>query len=149
MYAFEISIKNNDYVDIKKVKTGLRDFKVQLEEDAYGSSFAFVVNGKPIFSKGANWIPGDSFTTRMTKDSYKQLLKNAVNANMNTVRVWGGGIYESEDFYDLCDELGLIVWQDFMFACSLYPGDDNFLESVKKEAEYQITRLRNLSLIHI
>jgi len=143
MYAFEISIKNNDCVDIKKVKTGLRDFKVQLEEDACGSSFAFVVNGKPIFSKGANWIPGDSFTTRMTKDNYKQLLENAVNANMNTVRVWGGGIYESEDFYDLCDELGLIVWQDFMFACSLYPGDDDFLESVKKEAEYQITRLRN------
>ena len=102
-----------------------------------------MVNGKPIFSKGANWIPGDSFTTRMTKDNYKTLLENAVNANMNTVRVWGGGIYESEDFYDLCDELGLIVWQDFMFACSLYPGDDDFLESVKKEAEYQIIRLRN------
>lgn len=143
MYVFEISVKDNDCIDIKKVKTGLRDFKVQLEKDGDGNSFAFMVNGKSIFSKGANWIPGDSFTTRMTKDIYKQLLKNAVNANMNTVRVWGGGIYESEDFYDLCDELGLIVWQDFMFACSLYPGDDNFLESVKKEAEYQITRLRN------
>ncbi len=143
MYTFEISAKNNDCVDIKKIKTGLRDFKVQLGEDSDGNSFAFMVNGKPIFSKGANWIPGDSFTTRMTKDNYKTLLENAVNANMNTVRVWGGGIYESEDFYDLCDELGLIVWQDFMFACSLYPGDDDFLESVKKEAEYQIIRLRN------
>lgn len=143
MYIFEISAKNNNCVDIKKIKTGLRDFKVQLGEDSDGNSFAFMVNGKPIFSKGANWIPGDSFTTRMTKDNYKTLLENAVNANMNTVRVWGGGIYESEDFYDLCDELGLIVWQDFMFACSLYPGNDDFLESVKKEAEYQIIRLRN------
>ena len=143
MYEFEIHLKKDEYQDFKKVKTGLRDFKVQIEKDSNGTSFAFIVNGKPIFSKGANWIPGDSFTTRMTKDNYKILLKNAVNANMNTVRVWGGGIYESEYFYDLCDELGLIVWQDFMFACSLYPGDDDFLESVKKEAEYQIIRLRN------
>ena len=143
MYEFEISIKNNDCIDIKKIKIGLRDLKVQLEKDSNGTSFAFVVNGKSIFSKGANWIPGDSFTTRMTRDSYKILLKNAINANMNTVRVWGGGIYENDCFYDLCDELGLIVWQDFMFACSLYPGDDDFLESVKNEAEYQIIRLRN------
>ena len=71
MYVFEISVKNNDCIDIKKVKTGLRDFKVQLEKDEDGNSFAFMVNGKPIFSKGANWIPGDSFTTRMTKDNYK------------------------------------------------------------------------------
>ena len=143
MYEFEIHLKKDEYQDLKKIKTGLRDFKVQIEKDSNGTSFSFIVNGKPIFSKGANWIPGDSFTTRMTKDNYKILLKNAVNANMNTVRVWGGGIYESEYFYDLCDELGLIVWQDFMFACSLYPGDDDFLESVKKEAEYQIIRLRN------
>ena len=143
MYEFEIHLKMDDCKDSKKVRIGLRDFKVQIEKDEDGNSFAFIVNGKPIFSKGANWIPGDSFTTRMTKDNYKTLLQNAVNANMNTVRVWGGGIYESEDFYNLCDELGLIVWQDFMFACSLYPGDDDFLESVKKEAEYQIIRLRN------
>lgn len=143
MYEFEIHLKMDDCKDSKKVRTGLRDFKVQIEKEEDGNSFAFIVNNKPIFSKGANWIPGDSFTTRMTKDNYKTLLQNAVNANMNTVRVWGGGIYESEDFYNLCDDLGLIVWQDFMFACSLYPGDDDFLESVKKEAEYQIIRLRN------
>ena len=143
MYEFEIYLKMDDCKDAKKVRIGLRDFKVQIEKDEDGNSFAFIVNSKPIFSKGANWIPGDSFTTRMTKDNYKTLLQNAVNANMNTVRVWGGGIYESEVFYNLCDDLGLIVWQDFMFACSLYPGDDDFLKSVKKEAEYQIIRLRN------
>ena len=143
MYEFEIHLKMDDCKESKKVRIGLRDFKVKMEKDKDGHSFAFIVNGKPIFSKGANWIPGDSFTTRMTKDNYKTLLQNSVNANMNTVRVWGGGIYESEDFYNLCDELGLIVWQDFMFACSLYPGYDDFLESVKKESEYQIIRLRN------
>ena len=143
MYEFNVRINKNDFEDSMCVKVGLRDFKVNLDEDKDGSSFMFVVNGKPIFSKGANWIPADSFTTRLKKSNYKSLLTNAVSANMNTLRVWGGGIYESDDFYVLCDELGIIVWQDFMFACTLYPGDDEFLASVKKEAEYQIKRLRN------
>ena len=143
MYEFNIQINTKDFEDSMCVKVGLRDFKVNLDEDEDGSSFMFVVNGKSIFSKGANWIPADSFTTRLDKNNYKLLLTNAVNANMNTLRVWGGGIYESDDFYQLCDELGIIVWQDFMFACTLYPGDDEFLASVKKEAEYQIKRLRN------
>ena len=147
MYEFKIQIKNKDFEDSMTAKIGLRDFKVNLDEDKDGSAFMFIVNGKPIFSKGANWIPADSFTTRLNRNSYKTLLLNAVNANMNTLRVWGGGIYESDDFYELCDELGIIVWQDFMFACTLYPGDDEFLQSVKKEAEYQIKRLRNHSSI--
>lgn len=147
MYEFKIQIKNKDFEDSMTAKIGLRDFKVNLDEDKDGSAFMFIVNGKPIFSKGANWIPADSFTTRLNRNSYKTLLLNAVNANMNTLRVWGGGIYECDDFYELCDELGIIVWQDFMFACTLYPGDDEFLQSVKKEAEYQIKRLRNHSSI--
>ena len=143
MYEFDVSITVGEYQDSMRKRVGLRDFKVEQKLDKKGSSFTFVVNGKPIFSKGANWIPADSFTTRLTKDNYFNILKSAVDANMNTLRVWGGGIYESDDFYDLCDEMGLIVWQDFMFACTLYPADDDFLESVRKEAEYQLLRLRN------
>ena len=143
MYEFNVKVESVDYYESIKKRVGLRDFKVEQKIDKKGSSFTFVVNGKPIFSKGANWIPADSFTTRLTKKNYYTLLKSAVDANMNTLRVWGGGIYESDDFYDLCDEMGLIVWQDFMFACTLYPGDKDFLESVRKEAEYQVSRLRN------
>ena len=84
------------------------------------------------FFKGANWIPADSFTTRLKKEDYKSLLQSAVNVNMNTLRVWGGGIYEPESFYKICDELGILVWQDFMFACSLYPASKKFLDSVEK-----------------
>ena len=143
MYNFTVIVKTDSFQDSFKRRVGLRDFKVKQKKDKKGSSFTFVVNGKPIFSKGANWIPADSFTTRLTKENYSDILKSAVEANMNTVRVWGGGIYESDDFYNLCDEMGLIVWQDFMFACTLYPGDDNFLESVREEAEFQVRRLRN------
>ena len=93
--------------------------------------------------KGANWIPADSFVTRMTPERYRFLLQSAADANMNMLRVWGGGIYEDDRFYDLCDELGLLVWQDFMFACSMYPGDEAFLENVRQEAIDNVRRLRN------
>ena len=100
-----------------------------------------VVNGKAIFAKGANWIPAHSFVSAVTRADYDELLTDATDVGMNTLRVWGGGIYESEDFYNLCDEKGLLVWQDFMFACALYPGDEDFLRSVQAEAEYQVARL--------
>ncbi len=93
--------------------------------------------------KGANWIPADSFVTRMTTDRYRFLLQSAVDANMNMLRVWGGGIYEDDRFYDLADELGLLVWQDFMFACSMYPGDEAFVANVRQEAIENVRRLRN------
>src|SRR6266568_5216967 len=107
--------------DQKQTRTGLRSLKLRQETDEWGKSFEFVVNGVPVFAKGGNWIPADSFPTRITREKYRELLQSVRDTNMNMVRVWGGGIYESNDFYDLCDELGILVWQDFMFACSMYP----------------------------
>ena len=124
-------------------RIGLRTIELDRHADAWGESFQFVVNGRPIFAKGANWIPAHSFVTTLSRDDYARDLRAAAEANMNMVRVWGGGIYESEDFYDLCDELGLLVWQDFMFSCTRYPADDAFLASCREEAVYQVQRLRH------
>ena len=124
-------------------RLGLRTVQLDRHADAAGETFQFVVNGRAIFAKGANWIPAHSFVAGLTRDHYARDLRSAAEAHMNMVRVWGGGIYESEDFYDLCDELGLLVWQDFMFACSLYPADRSFRQSVKEEAEQQVRRLRH------
>jgi len=129
--------------DEKAVRTGLRSLQVRQEKDEWGLSFSFVVNGVPVFAKGANWIPADSFPTRITTEKYRWLLKSAADANMNMLRVWGGGIYESDEFYELADEMGLLLWQDFMFACSMYPGDKAFLDNVRAEAEDNVRRLRN------
>jgi beta-mannosidase len=130
-------------VDQATARTGLRSVVLRQRPDARGKSFEFVVNGVPVFMKGANWIPADSFPTRVTREKYRQLLGAARDANMNMLRVWGGGIYELPDFYELCDEMGLLVWQDFMFACAMYPGDEKFLESVRAEAADNVRRLRN------
>jgi beta-mannosidase len=119
--------------------------KVELVQkpDEKGSSFYFEVEGKPIYMKGANYIPLDAFVTRMTKDDYRKMLMMAKDANMNMLRVWGGGIYEDDYFYELCDSLGIYVWQDFMFAGTMVPGDDSFFSNVKQEVLYQVKRLRN------
>uniref|UniRef100_A0A2K6GWU6 Beta-mannosidase n=1 Tax=Propithecus coquereli TaxID=379532 RepID=A0A2K6GWU6_PROCO len=108
-----------------------------------GLSFYFKINGFPIFLKGSNWIPADSFQDRVTSDVLRLLLQSVVDANMNTLRVWGGGIYEQDEFYELCDELGIMVWQDFMFACALYPTEQGFIDSVRAEVAYQIRRLKS------
>ncbi|XP_068537934.1 beta-mannosidase [Anas acuta] len=108
-----------------------------------GLSFYFRINGRPIFIKGSNWIPADSFQDRVTYDKLWLLLKSAADANMNALRVWGGGVYEQDDFYDICDELGIMIWQDFMFACALYPTDQNYLESVRAEVSHQVRRLKS------
>lgn len=115
------------------------------QKDSIGNSFYFATakDSSPVYCKGANWIPGDIFLPRLTKADYRKMLLSAKEANMNMLRVWGGGIYESDDFYDLCDSLGIMVWQDFMFACDMYPGDDAFMNSVREEVKYQIERLRN------
>ena len=124
-------------------RIGLRTVELRQEKDQIGKSFMFVVNGVPVFAKGANWIPADSFPSRISRDKYRHLLESARDANMNMLRVWGGGIYERDDFYDMCDEMGILVWQDFMFGCSLYPGDEAFLDSVRHEAIDNVKRLRN------
>lgn len=129
--------------DARSTRIGLRTVEVVHERDKAGKSFFVKVNGAPVFMKGANWIPADSFVTRMTTERYRFLLQSAADANMNMVRVWGGGIYEDDRFYDLCDELGLLVFQDFMFACSMYPGDEAFVENVRREAIENVRRLRN------
>nr|KAF6431819.1 mannosidase beta [Rousettus aegyptiacus] len=117
-----------------------------IEEPILGSpglSFYFKINGFPIFLKGSNWIPADSFQDRVTSDVLLLLLQSVVDANMNTLRVWGGGIYEQDEFYELCDKLGIMVWQDFMFACALYPTDESFMDSVSAEVANQVRRLKS------
>ena len=147
LYNFKVNFSfNSSTLNLKK-RIGFRSVEVIRDEDLKGESFVVKVNGRPIFLKGANWIPADSFTTRLKKEDYKSLIQSAVNVNMNTLRVWGGGIYEPELFYNLCDELGILVWQDFMFACSLYPANKKFINSVEKEASYQIQRLKSHACI--
>lgn len=124
-------------------RVGLRTIELVREKDAAGESFYFRVNGRPIFAKGANWIPDHAFVNACTPETYRDRLQSAVDANMNMVRVWGGGVYEHDAFYDLCDELGLLVWQDFMFACALYPGAPDYCVLVQAEAEHQARRLRH------
>ena len=130
-------------IDESTTRTGLRSLNLRQQPDASGKSFTFEINGVPVFAKGGNWIPADSFPTRVSKDKYRELLESVRDTNMNMLRVWGGGIYESDDFYELCDEMGILVWQDFMFGCSLYPGDQAFLDNVRQEAIDNVKRLRN------
>ena len=124
-------------------KTGLRSVELRRDPDQWGKSFAFVVNGIPIFAKGANVIPFDSFPSRVTSARYREILQAARDANMNMVREWGGGIYESDAFYDICDELGLMVWQEFIFGGDMVPGDLAFQQNVREEATQQVKRLRD------
>ncbi|CEJ69868.1 Exo-beta-D-glucosaminidase precursor [Chryseobacterium oranimense G311] len=144
LYDFKIALsKNNLSLHQKNIKIGLRTVELVQEKDAAGKSFYFKVNGKPLYAKGTNWIPGDSFSPRMTKEKYRKLIKDAKDANMNMIRVWGGGIYEDDEFYKVCDENGILVWQDFMFAGSFYPADEDFLNNVKEEVKDQVNRLQN------
>ncbi|WP_379132040.1 glycoside hydrolase family 2 protein [Paenibacillus sp. sgz500958] len=144
LYRFHAELVQGEAVETSAdVVTGLRSIRLIREKDKRGASFYFELNGVPVFAKGANHIPGDSFITEMTEDRYRAEIAAAAESNMNMLRVWGGGFYEEEVFYRLCDEFGLLVWQDFMFACSMYPGDEPFLTNVAKEAEYNVKRLRN------
>lgn len=129
--------------DSKSDRIGLRSVEVVRQKDNEGTSFYFKLNGVPVFMKGANYIPQDNFLPRVTAEQYEKTIQDAVDANMNMLRVWGGGIYENDIFYDLCDEKGILVWQDFMFACSLYPAEEALLDNIREEAVYNVKRLRN------
>ncbi|WP_245905293.1 beta-mannosidase [Gelidibacter algens] len=145
-YLYDIKIiakQKNDILDTILVKKGIRTIALISEKDSIGQSFYFKVNGVDVFMKGANYIPQHSLQDQVTTADYEKIINNVVDANMNMLRVWGGGIYENDIFYDLCDEKGILVWQDFMFACAMYPGDPEFLENVKNEAIDNVKRLRN------
>ncbi|MGR6469125.1 glycosyl hydrolase 2 galactose-binding domain-containing protein [Rhizobium sp. PAMB 3182] len=120
---------------------GFREVELVTDKDEAGSRFVLKVNGREIFCRGANWIPADALFSRTSPEKTEALLQAASDANMNMIRIWGGGFYEHDWFYDMCDRLGLMVWQDFMFACNLYPSTDDFLENVSAEVDYQVRRL--------
>ncbi|MHA1378913.1 MAG: glycosyl hydrolase 2 galactose-binding domain-containing protein [Candidatus Helarchaeota archaeon] len=145
LYEVQVIIKKNEkIIDSKVQKLGIREIRLIRRSDKWGETFYFRLNGVPIFAKGANWIPIDSFIHRGKKlDLYSLNLKYAKEANMNMLRVWGGGIYEDDDFYSLCDELGILIWQDFTFACNLYPYHEEFIENFKEEAIQNIKRIRH------
>lgn len=147
LYTYVVTVSDKKQEAQYTLRHGLRTVELVREKDSIGESFAFKVNGKPCFMRGADWIPASSYpgtlNTPEGSDVYYRLLHDAAEVNMNMIRVWGGGIYENDAFYNYCDELGLLVWQDFMFACNPYPGDKAFLSNVDFEAMCQIKRLRN------
>ncbi|MFP4484228.1 MAG: beta-mannosidase [Spirochaetaceae bacterium] len=139
LYPLMVATPNDRYDG----RIGFRELTVDTEPDDRGRPLTFVVNGVPIYAKGANWIPADALPSRITPTRVRALLEDARAANMNMLRVWGGGQYEIPAFYDACDELGILVWQDFMFSCSLYPAVDWFLDGVRGEVEHQVLRLKS------
>ncbi|MDR1682167.1 MAG: glycoside hydrolase family 2 protein [Candidatus Symbiothrix sp.] len=144
LYHFQTTVSDGKSVfDSDERKIGIRSLKLINQNDKDGKSFYFELNGLPVFAKGANYIPSDVFLPRLTFNDYEKEVLDAANVNMNMLRVWGGGIYEDDVFYNLCDASGILVWQDFMFACSVYPADNEFLENVRQEAVDNIKRLRN------
>ncbi|MCC6321563.1 MAG: glycoside hydrolase family 2 protein [Phycisphaerales bacterium] len=140
MYPLEVGLSSSDRPDWSG-KIAFREVRLNTDADQYGSKFQLEVNGKPIFCKGANWIPEGLFPDDRAPGAIRERLQQAAGANMNMLRVWGGGFYESDEFYTECDRLGLMVWQDFMFACALYPEEPPFPALVEAEARHQITRL--------
>ncbi len=146
LYQVEVELRDGTGAlrDRWERRIGLRTLALDRHKDAWGESFQFVANGLPFFAKGANWIPADAVLSRLTRADIERQIADSAAVHMNMIRVWGGGIYESDDFYDLCDEHGICVWQDFMFACATYPAYDKaFLANVEREAEDQVRRLRH------
>lgn len=140
-----VTDRSGKLLDANTQRIGVRTIRLVQKPDSVGEgeSFQFYVNGEPCFIKGANYIPQDVFLPRVDTARYEELIGTAVASNMNMLRMWGGGIYEEDLFFDLCDERGMMVWEDFMFACSFYPWDSAFLNNVRREAVYNVRRLRN------
>ena len=144
LYEFTAQVSTGvQPADERKAKVGLRTIVLHRELDKWGRSFELVVNGIPVFAKGADVIPFDSFPNRVTTADYRRILESARDANMNTIRHWGGGYYETEEFYSICDELGIMIWQDFQFGNDWQPGTYAFKLNIQAEAEDQVRRLRN------
>ncbi|GAA0950943.1 glycoside hydrolase family 2 protein [Kribbella koreensis] len=141
LYDVTISVAAGNHADAWRARVGFRTVTMDVAPDKDGGPFVLSVNGKPIYIHGANWIPDDALFTRQTRETYARSIQDAVDANMNLLRVWGGGLYESEDFYDLCDELGVLVWQDFLFACAAYSEEEPLWSEVEAEAREAVTRL--------
>jgi len=143
LYNIDVELLNEGFQKTSFTKNlGIRSIELVTEKDSIGESFYFKLNGKPVYMKGANYIPQNIFLPDVDQDDYVKLIDDVVNSNMNMLRVWGGGVYEDNFFYQLCDAKGILVWQDFMFACAMYPGDKAFLENVKQEAIENVKRLR-------
>ncbi|MBL8878434.1 MAG: glycoside hydrolase family 2 protein [Phycisphaerales bacterium] len=143
LYVLEITLETEagDTLERAARRVGFRNMRLDTTADASGSAFTILVNDRPIFCKGANWIPDSLFPAEITCEQYQRRIAQAVDANMNMLRVWGGGIYEDDRFYDACDEVGILVWQDFMFACAMYPEESPLRELVAAEAHHATTRL--------
>lgn len=144
LYHYSINLfKAQTKMDEQSLRFGLRTVELINEKDASGVSFYFKLNGKPVFVKGANYIPPNVFLISQNKESYSEEIENYKKHHINMLRIWGGGVYGDDAFYESCDEQGILVWQDFMFACALYPGDEKFVSNVRAEIHDQIIRLRN------
>ncbi|MEP0984107.1 hypothetical protein [Ekhidna sp.] len=150
LYKIPVTMKKDGIViDEREERIGLRTVELIQDADSIGKSFYFKVNGEPLFARGANYIPQSHFLPSVRKEDYHTLIGAVKEANMNMLRVWGGGIYENDIFYDLCDKNGILVWQDFMFANTMYPGDESFIRNVESEVVDNVKRLRNHpSIIH-
>ena len=142
LYNIQVKLQRKEVISTVNQNIGIRTIELTADSALSQPNFYFKVNGKPTFAKGVNYIPQDIFLPRVSHKDYERILQAAADANMNMIRVWGGGVYEDERFYELCDSLGLMVWQDFMFACAMYPGDAEFLENVKQEAIDNVKRLQ-------
>ena len=144
LYKVIVNLKDEEKIlDSKEIKTGLRTLNIRQRKDKWGKSFEFEVNGIPIFAKGANYIIEDNLMSGYSLKRTERLIRDCIETNFNCIRVWGGGIYPPDYFFELCDSYGLIVWQDFMFACSIYPVNDEFIDNIKHELEDNIKRIRN------
>ncbi|MFF7852804.1 glycoside hydrolase family 2 protein [Streptomyces sp. NPDC007904] len=142
LYDVELTLLHGEEaLDVWRRRVGFRTVELDTSPDAHGTGFTLVVNGERLFARGVNWIPDDVFPSRITRERYRRRLEQAAGAGVDLVRVWGGGIYESEDFYDACDELGLLVWQDFPFACAAYPEEQPLRGEVEAEARENVVRL--------
>jgi beta-mannosidase len=141
LYDVSISVTAGDQKDDWQGRVGFRTITMNVAPDKEGGPFVLSVNDKPVYVHGANWIPDDALLTRQNRETYERSIRDAVDANMNLLRVWGGGIYESDDFYDVCDELGVLVWQDFLFACAAYSEEEPMWSEVEAEARQAVTRL--------